>query len=175
MSWVHPRDQDLVLATHGRSFYIVDDITPLQQLTDEVLEKPEHLFRPRPAILWDQDRQAWHGGGDETWRAKNPPDAIVAYYLKGPATGQVRLQIADATGGIVRELEGPGDPGIHRVTWDLRKPPPPPPAGQAGPGGGIGGTPPPGDLVTPGDYAVRLLANGRTAIAPLKVERDPNR
>ena len=152
---VHPRDQDLVLATHGRSFFVLDDITPLQQLSPAVLTKNEHLFRPRGAILWDEDKRSWHGGGDELWRAKNPPDAIVAYYLKAAATEAVRIQIADMDGKVVREFEPARTPGIHRVAWDLKSSS--------------------GARVTPGTYAVRLVANGRTSTASLDVSSDPNR
>jgi photosystem II stability/assembly factor-like uncharacterized protein len=170
---VHPREQDLVLATHGRSFLIIDDISPLQQLTDEVMGKAEHLFQPRVATLWDHDRQAWHGGGDEMWRGSNPPDAVVSYYLKGQASGPVKVQITDAAGTLVRELDGAGDAGIRRVTWDLRKTAPPPPAA---PQGGFGGNEPPqGERVTPGTYIVKLNANGRTATTILTVQADPNR
>jgi photosystem II stability/assembly factor-like uncharacterized protein len=154
---IHPRDQDLVLGTHGRSFFILDDITPLQQLTSEVLSRSEHLFRPRPAVLWDHDRLEFHGGGEDVWRAPNAPDAIVAYYLRAPAQGPVSLQIVDATGTIVRELVGSPDAGLHRVTWDLR--------------GGSGSA----GRVEPGTYAVKLLANGRVAISSLAVRTDPNR
>jgi photosystem II stability/assembly factor-like uncharacterized protein len=152
---VHPRDQDLVLATHGRSFYVLDDISPLQQLTDSVVAKSEHLFRPRPAIAWDEDKRTWHGGDDALFRAKNPPDAIVAYYLKAQASGSVRVAIVDADGKAVKEIDGPRGPGIHRVTWDLR-------------GGDR-------QRVAPGSYTVRLSANGRTSAAPLTVLADPNR
>jgi hypothetical protein len=168
---VHPRDQDLVLATLGRSFYILDDITPLQQLTPEVMAKNEHLFKPRPSILWDHDRTAWHGGGADRFRAKNPPDAIFSYYLKGAASSAVRLQVVDAAGTVVRDLEGPRDAGIQRVTWDLRKAAPPRPAGQ----GGGGGAPAPGDFIAPGDYVIRMTANGRTESAVWRVNEDPNR
>jgi hypothetical protein len=150
---VQPRDQDLVLATHGRSFYILDDISPLQQLTDEILAQNEHLFRPRPAILWDEDKLTWHGGGDEMFRAKNPPNAILSYYLKSAASGAVNLQIVDGTGTVVKELEGARDAGIHRVAWDLHQ------TEQA--------------RVAPGTYRVRLTANGRTATEPLDVRVDP--
>ena len=95
---VHPRDQDLVLATHGRSFFVLDDITPLQQLTDDVLGKSEHLFRPRSAVLWDEDKRTWHGGGDDLFRAKNPPDAIVSYHLKAASSSPVKIQAVDARG-----------------------------------------------------------------------------
>jgi hypothetical protein len=160
---VHPRDQDLVLATHGRSFFVMDDITPLQQLTDEVLAKTEHLFRPRPAVLWDEDKQTWHGGADEMFRAKNPPDAIMSYYLKTAVTGPVTVQVVDAAGAVAREFDAPKDAGIHRIAWDLRKAGPP-----EGPG-----LPP--QRVAPGAYVVKLTANGRTSAAPLMVRSDPNR
>jgi photosystem II stability/assembly factor-like uncharacterized protein len=152
---VHPRDQDLVLATHGRSFYVLDDISPLQQLTDAVLAKTEHLFRPRPAILWDEDKRSWHGGGDEVWRAKNPPDAIVAYYLKAAAADAVKVQAVDANGKVVRELAGPRVAGIHRVMWDLKTTS--------------------GERIAPGSYLIRLVANGRTSVASIDVTPDPNR
>jgi flagellar hook assembly protein FlgD len=89
------------------------------------------------------------------WRAKNPPDAIVAYYLKSAADAAVRIQIVDADGKVVRDLDGPRGAGIHRVAWDLK---------SAG-----------GARVTAGSYAVRLTANGRTSTASLEVSADPNR
>ena len=152
---VHPRDQDLVLATHGRSFFLLDDISALQQLTDDVLAQSEHLFRPRPAILWDEDKQTWHGGGDEMFRAKNPPAAILTYYLKAAASGAVKLQIVDGSGTVVKELDGPREPGIHRVAWDLHR------SEQ--------------ERIAPGSYVVRLVANGRTAATSLEVAADPQR
>lgn len=154
---IHPRDQDLVLATHGRSFYILDDITPLQQLTREVRGRTEHLFAPRPAVLWDHDRLAFHGGAEDMWRAKNPPDAILAYYLGSPSAGPVTVQVVDAAGAIVAEFNGSRAPGIHRIAWDLRR---------------QGAAP---ARVDPGTYAVRLLANGRTMSTTLLVREDPNR
>lgn len=152
---VHPRDQDLVLATHGRSFYVLDDITALQQLTDGVLAETEHLFRPRPAILWDEDKRTWHGGGDELFRAKNPPDAIFSYYLKAAASGPVKLQVVNGQGAVVKELDGAGEAGIHRVAWDLR----------------VNDE----QRIAPGSYIVRLNASGRTLAAPFDVQPDPNR
>ncbi len=100
---------------------MLDDISPLQQLSDEVLASSEHLFRPRPATLWDEDKRTWHGGGDELFRAKNPPDAILSYYLKSAVQGKVTLQVVDASGATVREFEAANDAGIHRVAWDLRR------------------------------------------------------
>jgi len=157
---VHPRDQDLILATHGRSVLVLDDISPLQQLTEGVLAENEHLFRPRTAILWDEDKRTWHGGGDDLFRAKNPPDAVFSYYLKSAATGNAKLHVVDASGAVVREFDAPSTPGIHRVVWDLRK---------------AGTQSAPGDRIAPGSYTVRMLVNGRTATAPLAVGTDPNR
>ena len=164
---VHPRDQDLVLATHGRSVLVLDDISPLQQLTDAVLAENEHLFRPRDAVLWDEDKRTWHGGGDELFRGKNPPDAILSYYIKGPFSAssqgegnRAKLQIVDAAGNVVRELEGSSAAGIHRIAWDLRRAP----VQNA-----------PGDRILPGNYVVKLTVNGRTATAALAVRTDPNR
>jgi len=152
---VHPRDQDLVLATHGRSFYVLDDISPLQQIGDAVLAKAEHLFRPRPAIAWDEDKRTWHGGDDVLFRAKNPPDAVVSYYLKSPAAATVTVAIVDGDGKTVKEIEGARGAGIHRVAWDLRG------ADKR--------------RIAPGSYTVKLTANGRTTTAPLAVLVDPNR
>ncbi len=146
---VHPRDQDLVLATHGRSFYVMDDITPLQQLTDAVLAKTEHLFRPRPATLWDEDKRTWHGGGDELFRAKNPPDAIISYYLKEAVQGKVAIQVVDPSGAVVRDFDAPSGAGIHRIAWDLRRVGPP-----EGPG-----LPP--QRIAPGPYVVTSHRRGQ--------------
>jgi hypothetical protein len=155
---IHRRDQDLVLGTHGRSFLVMDDLGPLQQLTAEVLASPAHLFRPRAAILWDEDKASWHGGGNELFRAPNPPDAILSYYLGSAASGVVRLEVVSPDGGVIRELFGPGEAGIHRVTWDLRL-----------------ADDPLSQRVAPGIYAVRLVAGGRTAATSLEVQVDPKR
>jgi len=150
---IHPREQDLVLATHGRSFYILDDITALQQLTSEVMAKPEHLFQPRPAVRWMVDRMAFGGGGEDAWRAKNPPDATLSYYLGAAANGAVSVRVLDATGGLVRQFDAARTAGIHRVPWDLE---------DAN-----------GARVEPGTYAVQLVANGRTSVQMLTVRPDP--
>jgi flagellar hook assembly protein FlgD len=89
------------------------------------------------------------------WRARNPPDAILAYYLKAAAPGPVKVQIADLDGTVIREIDGATQPGIHRVAWDLKA---------------TGGA-----RVGPGTYTVRLVANGRTTSASIDVTADPNR
>lgn len=170
---VHPREQDLVLATHGRSFLVLDDITPLQQLTDAVLAEPSHLFRPRPAVLWKEDKTAWHGGADEKYRAKNPPDAILSYYLKSAAGSPAKIEVIDQDGTLVREFEGPRAAGIHRVTWDLRKLAPAPPANR--PAGLAEPTPRLGERIDPGSYIVQLTVDGTSSRVPLMVQPDPDK
>jgi flagellar hook assembly protein FlgD len=89
------------------------------------------------------------------FRAKNAPDAILSYYLKTAVYGAVKLQVADVSGAVVRELDGARGAGIHRVAWNLR-------TAQ-------------GERVASGSYVVRLSAGGGTMVAPLDVRGDPNR
>ena len=117
---IHPRENDLLLATHGRGLYILDDITALQQMgTAKTADAT--LFPAPPAIRWNQ----WNKDGNlgqRTWRAENPPDgAFVTYYLKSQPADAVSLVISDANGRVVRRLNRiPDEAGINRVTWDLR-------------------------------------------------------
>jgi photosystem II stability/assembly factor-like uncharacterized protein len=118
---VHPRDLDLVVATHGRSLYILDDLRALQELNAEVLAKEAHLFPPRPALGtnllpgWGD----WSGQG--TFRGENPPPgALMSFYLREPVGESVKITIANAAGGTVANLTAPGIPGIGRVSWDLK-------------------------------------------------------
>ena len=102
------------------------------------------------------------------FRAKNPPDAILTYYLKAPATSAVTVRVEDVTGAVVREFDAPREAGIHRIAWDLRRP---------GPSGVPGNDPAAmlGARIEPGTYVVRLSAGGRTLQQTLTVVADPNR
>ncbi|GIW52620.1 MAG: hypothetical protein KatS3mg081_1975 [Gemmatimonadales bacterium] len=154
---VHPRDNDLVLATHGRSIWIADDITPLQQLNDSVLQQDVYLFQPRSAVLWKTDRTRSRSvTGDKNFAGENAPDGTaISYYLKAPAR-EVKIAIVNAvTGEVFRNLDGSAEPGINRVQWDLRGNPPPRRQGQ---GGGFGGQQR-GPLATPGVYRVVLTVD----------------
>lgn len=119
---IHPRDNDLVLGTHGRSIWILDDITPLEQLAETPLGQDLHLFDLRPATEW---RIASRGGstGHKVFLGPNPPNgALVHYFLKTKPgeRDRVRITIADSTGKTVRELDGTKEAGVNRVVWDLR-------------------------------------------------------
>src|SRR5215216_5675266 len=139
---VHPRDNDLIVGTHGRGIYILDDISALQQMTQKVTDSDAHLFDVRPGTLWQNDiRLARYWGAAKLFRGTNPaPGTAISYYLKSPAQGDVKLTIADYTGKVVRNIAGTNEAGLSRIQWNLRGDPPPRPAGAGGgPGGGGGG------------------------------------
>jgi len=131
---IHPRDGDLIAATHGRSFWILDDITPLQQLTDEVLASDAYIFEQRPATIWeDHSRggvrgQLFFAGDNPPYipyrenivRAKLENGGLISYYLKSAAPEGVVIEIADISGANKKTLYADGEQGINRVQWDLR-------------------------------------------------------
>jgi len=162
---VHPRDGDLIVASHGRSIYIADDITPLQQLTPDLLNQDSALFNIRPTIAYINDQQSGEQvGGQKVFVGENAPrGALIHYYLKSAATGAVKISIADATGRVVRELDGSNNGGINRVLWNLAA------GGQGAGGGGRGGG---GGAVDPGTYMVTLSVGGKTLVKPLTVLQD---
>lgn len=118
---IHPRDNDLIIATHGRSLFIVDDLRGLQELTPEVRQRELTLFAPRPAF----GRHLLPGfadwNGKAIFRGENPPEgALITFYI-GKFTGQnVEIRITNAQGQPVAKFERPGVPGINRLSWDLR-------------------------------------------------------
>ncbi len=131
---IHPRDGDLIAGTHGRSIWVLDDITPLQQLTEDVAQSEAHLFSQRPATIWED---ASRGGvrGHRYFAAENPPyipkrddvvrakmisGGLISYYLKNAAADDVILEITDISGKNKRTMHVPGDAGINRTLWDLR-------------------------------------------------------
>ena len=134
---VHPRDNDLILGTHGRSIWIMDDITALQQLSDQAITADAHLFDIRPATAWINDIQkAILVEGAKHYRGANPArGAAISYWLKSAAAGDVRITISDVTGRELRTIEGTREAGLNRVQWDLS------PTGGRGGRGGRGGPP----------------------------------
>jgi photosystem II stability/assembly factor-like uncharacterized protein len=168
---VHPRDNDLIVATHGRSVYIADDITPLQQWTPEVQAQDAFLFEIRPAVAWLNDQQRGsQGGGQRNFVGENAPrGAFISYYLKTPASGEVKISIADASGRVVRTMDGARQAGINRVLWNLASNPPAPGQQGGGFGGGRGGALP---VVEPSTYIVTLNAAGKTLVKPVTVLQD---
>jgi photosystem II stability/assembly factor-like uncharacterized protein len=136
---VHPRDNDLIVGTHGRSIWIVDDISALQQLSDDVTKTDEQVIDIRPAVAWTNDIQrAILAEGAKHFRGQNPPrGAAISYWLKSAPSADVRITITDITGREIRSLEGTKEAGLNRVPWDLTLPG----AGRGGRGAGRGATP----------------------------------
>src|SRR5204862_431836 len=132
---VHPRTKDLVLGTHGRGIWILDDASPIAEWTPAVAAKPAHLFAvPRATLMlyWEDVSNMNH----YFFTAENPAEGAAFTYHLAKAAQKVRLVVSGPAGKVVRELTGPVEAGvIHRVNWDLRFPL----AATAGRGGGGGG------------------------------------
>ena len=175
---VHPRDNDLIVATHGRSIWILDDITALQQLGEKATAADVHLFEVRPAVRLASDvTKAWNVAASKHFKGENPqPGTAISYLLKSVPSGDVRITIADVTGRVVRTLEGTKEQGLNRVQWNLAGDPPTrqgapvqaAPAGGAGRGGAFGG----GRPVDPGTYLVKLSIAGKDYTTRVVVEEE---
>ncbi len=195
---IHPRTKDLVLGTHGRSIWILDDASPIAEWTPAIAAKPSHLFAvPRATLMlyWEDISNMDH----YFFTAENPADgATFTYHLSKPAQ-KVRLLVTGPSGKMIREVAGPGAAGlIHRVNWDLRYPLPAlAPGGARGGGGGGeegggGGGPgsekpgqvqlpvpshdigPRGSHVAPGMFKVTLEVDGTAAEShTFEVRGDP--
>ena len=187
-------DDDLVIATHGRSFWIMDDITPLRQAAKAQMAKA-FLYKPETAVRVDNDDFLGTPLPPEEPQAKNPPDgAILDYFVPAAGAQIVTLQLLDAQGKVLRHFSSAQKPKIkrpllpiaerwfpkpqeleitpreHRFVWDL----------SAGGGGASATDPdedepglPPGPRVPPGMYTARLTVDGVTSEQPLRVTMDP--
>ena len=124
---IHPRDGELVAATHGRSFWIVD-INALQQMDAAVVARAAHLFKLRTAFQWGEKPFNGESVGQRWFQVPSPQyGAEIAYRLATANPGQVRIVIQDASGDTLRTLNGPGSARINRMTWDFRGKAPPSP------------------------------------------------
>jgi photosystem II stability/assembly factor-like uncharacterized protein len=183
---VQERFHDLALATYGRGFWILDDISPLQQMTPEVRASDAHLFAPRDAYRFRNVTEPASATYDPT-AGHNPPfGAVINYYLKSATKDAVKIEIADAGGKTVRTFDGTKNAGVNRVWWDmrfdpgkqfrLRTSPLYAPEVTVGPEGWrpAPGVEPVGLLATPGTYTVKLLAGGKEYTQKLRILKDPH-
>jgi photosystem II stability/assembly factor-like uncharacterized protein len=179
---VHPRDNDLIIGTHGRGIYILDDISALQQLSQKVMDSETTLFEVRSGTIWQNDtRLGRYWGGAKLFRGANPqPGTAISYYLKSAPSGDVKITVADYTGKVVRNITGTKDVGLNRIQWNLRGDPPPRPAGGggfAGGGGGGGGAGfggfAQGLPLEAGTYVVKLSVGGKDYTQKVVIENDP--
>jgi hypothetical protein len=181
------KDDDLVVATHGRSFWVLDNLTPLRQVSapsaqgDVVLYQPQTALRLRYPEEFDKRLPV----GDNP-----PPGAMIDYYFKATPKEEVSLDILDSSGKVVRHLSSkekkeseqppewpdrvervktiPANEGMNRFAWDLRYDDP-----IQTPGAFYSGTGPKGPLALPGDYQVKLTLGGKSQTAPLHLVIDP--
>jgi hypothetical protein len=128
---IHPRDRELVAGTHGRSIWIAD-IAPLQQFTDDVVKASAHLFAPRIAFQYGEPPVNGGSNGHKLFQAPSPQYGADIWYRVGQGTGRASIVIQDASGDTLATLNGPGGPGLHRVSWNFRgRPLPAPPLSPA--------------------------------------------
>jgi len=157
---IQERVGDLVVATFGRGFYVLDDYTPLRQITPEVLADDATLFEPRPTPVYDELRYYSAGSGAGEYVALNPDfGALLTYYLSEPVQdAELVIAIRDAAGEVIAEVDVTNAAGLQRATWDLRIQP----SDEAGQRRG------PLPLVEPGDYTATLETRSEEAgAAPL--------
>jgi len=158
---VHERDNDLVVATHGRGIWILDDVNAIQEITPAIGAQPGYVFSIEPAYEIRLSGEKAHTG-DMIFEGENPPDgAIIDYWLaNGADSSGIRLDILDARRRPVRRLNPRREAGVNRVVWDLRHDR----FGERGPRG---------PRVVPGTYVARLTVRGRTWEKPIEVRQDP--
>lgn len=179
--------QDLVLSTQGRSFWIMDDVTPLHTAMSVDLAEP-HLFAPRDAYRVDWGQPS---GDGQIWPENPPSGAVFTFYLPSDVTGGLTLDVLDAAGSVLRSYAAEnGDEvetrsredrpqrsaeptlsttsGAHRFAWDLRTEPLDPPEGAVTSWGFTGGV-----TVAPGTYTVRISTDGWTGERDFRVLKDP--
>jgi len=164
---VQKRENDLVVATFGRGFYVLDDYSPLRELAAQTLTEDAHLYPLRDAYIYSQTGMAPAGTAgigamSGNWTAANPPYGAVFTYSVGTLTGDDKLvlTISDESGKPIRKLDLDKASGLRRIAWNLRADPPtaPPLSGEvlfgAGRGGGRGGNL--GPLVASGRYRAQI-------------------
>ncbi|HEY3203028.1 MAG TPA: hypothetical protein VGL03_05150 [Thermoanaerobaculia bacterium] len=118
---IHPRDRDLVVATHGRSLYIIDDITALEDLTPEIQAKEAYVFPPRSAYGFNPLPGFADWNGTVVFRGENPkPGALLTWWLKEFTGDEVKIEIQNALSQPVAKFTIPGAPGFGRLVWDLK-------------------------------------------------------
>jgi photosystem II stability/assembly factor-like uncharacterized protein len=169
---IHPRDNDLVLATHGRGIWILDNVNALQELTPATVTSSATLFTIEPAEQIRYTNTKAHTG-DMLFRGENPPNGAIVDYWLGDAGRDVALSVHTSGGELVQTLRPTTGRGMNRVIWNLRHADLPGRAGGGDDGEGGGGGGLTGPYVTPGTYVVRLVAGGRTLEQKVEVRDDP--
>ncbi len=193
---IHPRDHDLVIGTHGRAAYVLDDVRPLRTVSKEILEKPLHLFEIPSAYQHEvRAMSGYHFPADAMFKGdQRPYGALITYSLNIPRdslmakrggdsagsegeerserrdSAKVDIEILDSSGKVVRKFAGTADRGLNRVSWNLRMDGSKTPRlGRPAPGDFT----PQGPQVLPGTYTVRIKAGRRETSGVVQILADP--
>ena len=193
-------NDDIVVATHGRSFWILDNVTPLRQINEQVASDASTLFKPEVAyrVKWNQNTDT--PLPPEEPGGQNPPDGAMIDYVLHTDAADVRLEILDAAGKVIRSYSSSDKPekvnennlpyptywfrqqqtlsnkkGMHRFLWDLHYPPPDGIRRSYSMAAILHDTPlsPQGPWVQPGEYSARLIVGGKSSMQPFVVRMDP--
>jgi hypothetical protein len=194
------KDNDLVVGTYGRGFWILDDFSPLRQMTPAIASEPAHLFKPGDAIRVRRNVNGDTPFPPEVPHALNPPvGAIIYYHLSAKPAGEITLDVVDAGGKIVRHMSSapipplnepppavpdywlakpqpmPTEVGTNRINWDLRYDNPPALNHSYEINANVGESPasPEGPIALPGVYTLKLTVNGTTYTQTVAVKNDP--
>lgn len=173
---IHPREHDLILATHGRALWILDDISPLEKAGTLSSGKEIELFGIRPAITFRQIEMRGAMDANLPFRGDNPPyGALITYRLREKAKTPVTVKVLDSEGKVIRQFHGTGDAGINRVAWDLRYPTlsKPSPEQDWAMATGFFYKAVNGPTVEPGEYKVQIELGDAKVSTPVRVEDDP--
>jgi photosystem II stability/assembly factor-like uncharacterized protein len=166
---IHPRENDLILATHGLGIQIIDDITPLRHLTLKVLDSNASILPSRPAFISIPGYLQEFPGDDEFFGPNPPEGAMITYYLKKRHIfGDLKIEIYDAEGNLIKTLPGRRERGLNRIYWNMRLKAPKTAAAPAltpriffGP------------MVPEGIYTVKLIKGNKTFTGKIEVKPDP--
>lgn len=168
---IHPRDHDLVLATHGRGVYIVDDLTPLRKLTAEALAADVAFLDSKPSLMISQPSEFGFGGDAEFVGESPGESAVIVYYLRRRhMLGDLKLEIYDPAGRLLSTMDGAQRRGINRVEWPMRTKAPRTAAGTAGPTSLYALL---GPRVPAGTYTVKMIKGKDTYSSSFVLALDP--
>jgi len=166
---IHPRDSDVILATHGRGIWIIDDITPLRSLTPEVLATDAAFLPARKAVQSIEGSDAWFSGDSDFVGRGRPDMAFITYYQKKRHIfGDLKFEIFDPKGNLVTTVPGNKRRGLSRIQWSMRmKAPKVPPAASAAFAASDG------PRMVPGTYTVKMTKGKETYTTKFDVAQDP--
>jgi len=166
---VQARDSDLVLATHGRGIWIIDDITPLRALTPQLMVRDAALFQGPPSIQYFNSNGGWPEGDESFNEPSRSTDAFITYYQKSRHIfGDLKIEIFDQDGKFLDTVAGSKHRGLNRATWSMRiKAPIVPPAATALFSAATG------PRVLPGTYTIKMTKGDQVYTTALKVVLDP--